>query len=138
MWSTKRWLLLFQYGAGLSDTLTGLSLVAAPGWTLQQMHVSAPPQPMAFAGFIGAFVLSVGISYLLVATRWPLSQANAPRWEVQWILTALIRSAVSLFLLTGIASRRLELAWLMVALYDAGVAALQWAGLARGWLTDVG
>lgn len=133
-----RWLTLFQGAAGLSDTSTGLLLIFAPAWTLRLMGVRWLPQPIEFAGFIGVFVLSVGLTYLLVAVRWPIARQNTVVWEVQWWITALVRTLVAVFLLVEIVSGRMEFAWISVALSDGMLAVIQWIGLARGWLKNVG
>lgn len=130
-----RLLTVYEYVAGLSDTSTGLLLIFVPGWTLKLMRVSSLPQPIEFAGFIGAFVLSVGLTYLFMVMRWPLARGNADLWKAQWSITALIRTLVALFLLLQIARGRMEMAWITVALSDGTLAAVQWVGLALGWLT---
>jgi len=145
MTRTKRLLNIYQIGAGLSDTSTGLLLVAAPAWTLQLMLLHVFPEPLEFARFIGVFVLSVGLTYLVVAAGWPLSRRHAggaavsseAAWKIQWMLTAIIRGLVALFLLFEVAAKRMEPAWLTVALSDGMLAALQALGLSRGWLDHV-
>ncbi len=132
-----RLLTMYEVAAGLSDTSTGLLLIFVPGWTLTLMRLNSLPQPIEFAGFIGAFVLSVGLTYLLTAMCWPLARSNADVWKAQWGITALIRSLVALYLFSQIARGRMELAWIAVALSDGTLACIQWVGLARGWLTDV-
>jgi hypothetical protein len=132
--NTLRWLTLFQYAAGLCDAATGLLLVFAPAFTLRLMHVTTAPQPIDFIGYIGAFVLSVGLSYLWIAVRSPLSAQTCLAWITQWQITALIRSIVALFLIAETAAHRLEPAWVLVALTDGSLAVVQWIGLSRGWL----
>ena len=128
-----RWLPAYQWLAGLCDTATGLLLVFAPAWTLKLMAVQMPPQPMAFASFVGAFVLSVGLAYFYAA-RLPLTLANASRWQAVWFLTALTRTLVAVFLTSQIIIGRMEHAWLAVAFTDGALAAFQWTGLSLGWL----
>lgn len=127
---SKRLLKLYQLLAGLCDTNTGLLLIVVPAWTLHLMGVGAPPLPLAFASFVGAFVLSVGLSYFLVLG----SPDTTSSWKTQWQVTALVRTSVALVLLSEIALGRMELAWIMVAMTDALLAAIQWFGLFRGWL----
>lgn len=131
---SKRLLMLYQYAAGLCDTSTGLLLIFAPVWTLRLMRVTAPPRPIEFAGFVGAFVLSIGLTYLGVVSRGPLSRENENSWMVQWRITALARTLVAIFLFSQIAVGKMEAAWIMVALTDGVLASVQWTGLARGWL----
>jgi hypothetical protein len=128
-----KWILAYQYLAGLSDTSTGLLLVFAPAWTLTLMGIRRLPQPIEFASFVGVFVLGVGMSYLYIA-RLPLTEVNSPRWQTAWALTALIRTLVALFLLAQILAGRMESAWLTVAITDGVLALTQWIGLAKGWL----
>ncbi len=128
MKQTVRWLQLYQLAAGLCDACTGALLIAAPAWTLQRMGISVLPQPLAFARFVGVFVLGVGLSYLW-AMRWPMRA-----WSGQWSTTALIRTGVALLLAVQIASGAMERAWIAVVLTDAALAAMQWLGLSRNWL----
>jgi hypothetical protein len=83
--------------------------------------------------FVGAFVLSVGLAYLCAA-RWPMNSRFAPRWQTVWLLTALSRSLVAIFLTWQIIAGKMETAWLTVALTDGALATVQWIGLKRGWL----
>jgi hypothetical protein len=129
----SRWLQLYQCLAGLCDVTTGVLLVFAPSWTLTLMGVRHIPHPNDFASFIGAFVLSVGISYLYAA-RLPMNAANAPRWQTVWSLTALSRTSVAGFLAWKILTGHLESAWLTVAFTDGLLAVFQWIGLRAGWL----
>ena len=57
-------LLAYQSIIGVSDTLTGALLMVAPAITLSLMHLHAPSETWVFLSFIGAFVLSVGLSCL--------------------------------------------------------------------------
>ena len=129
----RRWLPVYQWLAGSCDTATGLLLMVAPGWTLACMGMQHPPQPIEFAGFIGAFVFSVGAA-CLYAARLPMDAGNAPRWQTVWLLTALTRTMVAAFLAWRMATGQLELAWITVALTDGALALFQWTGLWQGWL----
>jgi hypothetical protein len=128
-----RWLPLYQWLAGSCDTATGLLLMFAPGWTLALMGVRHAPQPVEFAAYIGAFVLSVGIAYFYAAWL-PMDAANAPRWQTVWLLTALSRTLVAGFLTWHMIAGRMEMAWISVALTDGALALFQWVGLSKGWL----
>lgn len=132
--NARKWLTLYEVAAGGSDVSTGILLLFAPMWTLRLLHIAHPPAPIAFAQFIGAFVLSVGLSYLWIAAAWPLGAETAAMWRTQWTLTALTRGCVAAFLLVAIATGGMEPAWGAVAASDGAMAALQWFGLARGWL----
>ena len=124
-------LVAYQWLAGLMDTATGLLLVFAPAFTLRLMGLA--PSGDVFVSFVGVFVLGVGVSYLLLPLFAPHAAA---RGEAQWLVTALIRGLVALFLLAETASGRMEPAWLTVAAADGALAAVQCAGLRRGWVRD--
>lgn len=131
--TSKLMILIYQYLAGLSDTSTGFLLVFAPAWTLTLMGVHHPPVPIEFASFVGVFVLGVGLAYLSI-TRLPLDAAHAQQWQTVWILTALIRSLVAVFLTGKVLAGQMEMAWITVAIADGLLALIQWVGLALGWL----
>ena len=130
----RRWLLLYQYIAGLCDSATGILLLAAPASTLALMGLSVVPQPIVFVGYIGVFVLSVGLTYLWAAMSWPLNNHAHIGWSIQWKISALIRTLVALFVLWQVVSGALEPRWLSVAASDGAFALIQWFGLAQGWL----
>ena len=132
---TRNLLDLYQLAAGLSDTLTGLLLLAAPAWTLHLMHVTQSATPAVFNSFVGAFVLGVGLTYLVILVR--KRQVTPAEWESQWRCTAIIRSCIALFLFAEIATTHMQPAWSLVALSDAALALIQWIGLHRGWLRSV-
>ena len=132
--SLRRWLFLYQYGAGLCDTSTGVLLIAAPAWTLGVMGLRVVPQPVAFVRYIGVFVLSVGLTYLWSAIRWPLMPHAHIAWTAQWKITALFRSLVALFVAWQVASAAIEPRWISVAFSDGAFALIQILGLAKGWL----
>lgn len=129
--------LLFAYQllTGLSDTLTGAMLCAAPAFTLRAMGVHAPADALPYVGYIGAFVLSVGLACLYGARILRLPGAT-DRIETVWFLTALARAAVALYLLPEISIGNLQHAWLSVVLFDGTCAVIQGIGLRRGWLRD--
>jgi hypothetical protein len=130
----RLWLLPYQWVAGLCDTSTGLLLIAAPAWALHIMGLSVIPQPAAFVRYIGVFVLSVGLTYLWAAVKWPLSPRDNIAWSTQWKITALIRTLVALFILWQVATAAIESRWITVAFSDGAFAIIQWIGLRKGWL----
>ena len=134
----RRWLILYQYIAGLCDTGTGLLLILAPAWTLRFMGLTIIPQPVVFVRYIGVFVLSVGLTYLWAVARWPLTSHAHIGWSAQWKITALVRTLVAVFVVWQIASSALEIRWISVALSDGAFAAIQWIGLRKGWLERAG
>lgn len=134
----RHWLVLYQYLAGLCDSVTGLLLIAAPAWTLGLMGLTVIPQPAAFVRYIGVFVLSVGLTYLWSAIFWPLTDHAHLEWQAQWKITALVRTLVALFVLWQVATGAIEGRWITVALSDGTFAVIQWFGLSKGWLQRAG
>jgi hypothetical protein len=128
------YLLGYQLIAGASDTSTGALLIAAPVFTIRMMGISVPYDATPFLSFIGAFVLAVGLSYLygaLLVRR----TGGVPRLEAVWLLTAIIRSSVAIFVLAAVASRTLSPGWLSIAVFDSICVVIQARGLRRGWLS---
>jgi len=128
-----RILLGYQLITGLSDTATGVLLIFAPELTLHLMKLQAAPDALPFLSYVGVFVLSVGLACLYGAslTRHP------ERLEVVWLLTAITRSLVAVFVIIKILSGTLEAGWITVAITDALFASIQAFGLAKGWLRHV-
>ncbi|MGB8260895.1 MAG: hypothetical protein WCE75_11115 [Terracidiphilus sp.] len=132
----RRLLLLYQVCFGLSDTLTGTLLVAAPGFALGLMGLRAPAGAGVFLSYIGAFVLAVGLS-CLYGVALMASGGNRLRLEEVWLLTAIPRACVAAFVLWQVASGGLEGGWLTVAATDGFCVLVQAVGLRRGWLAYV-
>jgi hypothetical protein len=130
------YLLTYQLVAGVSDASTGVLLIAAPVFTIRMMGLAVPTDATPFLSFIGAFVFAVGLSYLygaLLVRR----ASGTDRLEVVWVLTAIIRSSVAIFVLTAVLSGKLAPGWLSVAVFDAICVFIQARGLRRGWLWHV-
>ena len=127
-------LLAYQLLIGASDTATGLLLLAAPALTLHLMRLHPAAAALPYLSYIGAFVFSVGLAcfYGAFLTTRPLYAAQL---EVVWLLTAITRASVSLFVFFNVFTGTLESGWLTVALSDGIIALIQFTGLARGWLT---
>jgi hypothetical protein len=131
---TRRSLLLgYQLLTGLSDALTGALLLVSPEFTLRLMRLHAQPGSLPFLSYIGAFVLSVGVACLYGAYLVPRA-GSAPKLEVVWLLTAITRGLVALFVIYALAIHTLESGWITVALSDGAFALLQAIGLLKGWL----
>lgn len=114
--------------AGASDLATGLLLLAVPALTLRLMRVPAVAyDSLVWLRWIGVFVAGVGALYFY---PW-LTDATgrAVRLRVVFEVTALVRAAVALFVLAAAMTGVLAPAWLPVALFDGGLAALQAAWL---------
>jgi hypothetical protein len=132
----RRILFLYQLLTGLSDGSTGLFLITAPALTLHLMGLHVAADALPFLSYIGAFVLSVGIACLYGAAL-TARPRFAAKLEVVWLLTAITRGIVALFVLTRILDGTLEAGWITVAVSDGIFALVQAVGLAKGWITDV-
>lgn len=132
----RRILLGYQFITGLSDTSTGVLLVFAPAFTLRLMKLHSVPSTLPFLSYVGVFVLSVGLACLYGAML-ATPPVRAEKLEVVWLLTAVTRALVALFVLSQIFSGTLESGWVTVAITDALFASVQAIGLAKGWLRHV-
>ena len=130
------YLLAYQLIAGASDTFTGMLLLAAPIFTTRMMGLSVPHDATPFLSFIGAFVLAVGLSYLYGALLVRRTRV-VPRLEAVWLLTAIIRSSVAIFVLAAVLNGTLAAGWLFIAIFDGICVLIQARGLRRGWLSHV-
>ncbi|HUY95703.1 MAG TPA: hypothetical protein VMU71_10405 [Terracidiphilus sp.] len=123
----------YQWATGAADLCTGALLYIAPALTLRMMGLHAPEDAAPYVSYIGAFVLSVGLSCIYGA--WLLQRdATSERLETVWLLTAFARSAVAIYVIKGVLAGELEAPWMMVAAFDGVCAAVQGIGLRRGWL----
>lgn len=132
----RQLLVLYQMLTGGSDTATGLLLLAAPAFTLRLMRLHAPTDDATvYLSYMGAFVLSVGLVCLYGA--WLAMRADTnEKLQVVWLLTAITRGVVAVFVAVKVFNGALETGWITVALSDGFYATLQLVGLARGWLND--
>lgn len=126
-------LLGYQWMTGAAEAGAGVLLYLAPALTLRMMGMSAPTDARPYVSYIGAFVLSVGLSCIYGA--WLLQQEATPeRLETVWLLTAFVRSAVAIYVIKSVLTGELETPWLVVAAFDGVCAAVQGVGLRRRWL----
>lgn len=130
-------LLGYQILTGLSDSLTGILLIFAPALTLHLMQVKAPNDALVYVSYIGAFVLSTGVACLYGASLVTPTHISI-KLEVVWLLTAITRGLIALFVLVHIFSGSLEVAWASVAASDGFFSLLQLFGLTKGWLRSAG
>ena len=128
-------LLTYQLVAGFSDTSTGALLIMAPLFTIRMMGLAVPQDATPFLSFIGAFVLAVGLSYLYGALLVRRTR-GAAHLEAVWLLTAIIRSSVALFVLGAVINGSLAPGWLSIAIFDGICVLIQARGLRMGWLTN--
>ncbi|MGA8087803.1 MAG: hypothetical protein WCA10_10875 [Terracidiphilus sp.] len=130
------YLLAYQLITGVSDASTGALLIAAPVFTVRMMGLSVPRDAAPFLSFIGAFVLAVGLSYLYGAMLIHRT-GGVPRLEAVWLLTAIIRSSVAIFVVAAVLNGTLALGWITIAIFDGICVCIQARGLRRGWLSHV-
>ena len=125
----------YQWITGAADTLTGILLYVAPDFTLRMMGVHAPADAMPYVGYIGAFVLSVGLAcvYGALLVR---ACACVERIETVWILTGFTRAAVAVYVLQAVVTGKLAAGWMSVVLFDGACVLVQGIGLRRKWLKD--
>ena len=129
-------LLAYQLMTGASDIGTGALLEVAPGMTLDLMKLGEPQGDPVYLSYIGAFVFAVGLCCLygfLLVLRGDEKQQLA----TVWLLTALLRASVAVFVLERILVGSLPLAWITVAAFDGACVLVQGFGLRKGWVTHV-
>lgn len=106
--------------AGLMDFTTGLGLVLWPRFVLACLFVPTPgAEAEVYVRFIGAFVASVGASYL-----WALRRPSE-RLRVVFGATMLPRGFVGSFTAVAVLTGALAPAWLIVSATDLGLVAAQ-------------
>ncbi|MGA2278199.1 MAG: hypothetical protein ABSG00_11385 [Terracidiphilus sp.] len=126
----------YQLLIGLSDTMTGALLIVAPAFTLRLMRLHASADALPFLSFIGAFVLSVGLACFYGALV-TIRRGTPSKVEVVWLLTAITRASVAIFVGEQILTHELEAGWLSVTVSDGACVLIQAIGLRKGWLANV-
>jgi hypothetical protein len=126
----------YQLLIGLSDTMTGALLIVAPAFTVRLMRLHASADALPFLSFIGAFVLSVGLACLYGALV-TIRRGTPSNVEVVWLLTAITRASVAIFVGEQILTHELEAGWLSVTVSDGACVLIQAIGLRKGWLANV-
>jgi hypothetical protein len=126
-------LLVYQILITLSDSVTGLLLLVAPAYALRLMGVSAPVDALVFISWIGAFVFAVGLSCAWGAWVMVFCPCQG-RLETVWLLTAIVRAGVAIFVLQHVITGMLGPGWLTVAFVDGLCVLVQGVGLRKGWL----
>lgn len=124
MKNMKRWVYIMMLLAGLMDATTGTLLLAAPMWTLNLMGITTLPLEPLFQRWIGAFVCSVGCSYLFQFLL-PAGPARDQRSVGILTMATIVRVFIAVFSGVAIATGALEPAWLSVTFTDATLAILQ-------------
>jgi len=128
-------LIAYQLFTGFSDLGTGVFLCIAPLFTLRLLGLHLPRESAPLVAYIGAFVLSTGLA-CLYGVQPLINRDAAERMETVWLLTALTRSAVAVYIAKGILTGDLEAGWAIVAAFDGICTVIQAAGLRLGWLRN--
>jgi hypothetical protein len=129
-------LLGYQLLIAFSDTSTGALLMIAPEFTLRLMGLRAPSDSLIFVSFIGAFVMSVGFACFYGAFL-VYGGGCRTKLEIVWLVTALTRASVAIFVMGQLLACTLDAGWLTVAAADGACVLIQAIGLRRGWLASV-
>ncbi len=121
----------FSLAVGLLDGCTGLALIVAPRLTVGLFGVSDPPSDTVFLRFVGVFVAAVGAAYLL---PFLLDRGHRlGRLRTIFEITALLRTAVALFIGGSLLSGGLSLPWITVMATDWLLAIAQLGWLRQLW-----
>src|ERR1035441_10115940 len=126
----------YQSLIGFSDTFTGVLLIVAPEFTLRLMGLHVPSDALPFLSYIGAFVFSVGLCCLYGA-QLMVKRGSPCKMEAVWLLTAITRASVAIFVIAQVMAHSLEVGWLSVAISDGACVLIQAVGLRKGWLGNV-
>lgn len=123
----KKFVVGWSVVVGSMDSLTGLLLVVAPAFVLSLLGIAPPSaDALVFLSWIGVFVVGVGLSYALAL-------GDRRRGKAVWMVTALVRTLVAMFVAWRIDDGSLPPAWAAVALTDLVVAVVQAAVIRAGW-----
>ena len=123
----KKFLMGWSIGVGAMDGLTGLLLVVVPGLVLKLIGVvPVSADALVYLSWMGVFVGGVGLSYAIAVGDWRMGKAV-------WMVTALVRVLVAVFVAWRIVDGSLAGAWVTVALTDLVVAVVQMAVVRAGW-----
>lgn len=133
---TRSLLITYQWLTGISDTVTGILLCVAPMFALQSMRLSAPADATAYVSYIGAFVFSIGLAGICGAALMH-RHAPVPALEMVWMLTALTRASVAVFVTKAVLTGQLDSMWISIAAFDGLCVLIQATGLRMRWLKDV-
>jgi hypothetical protein len=114
----------FQLVAGGCDAVTGALLLVSPVFTLRLMGVHQTIAEPVLISFIGVFVFSIGLSYLLFSTP-PRNSNQVAAVRAAWLITGIIRLCVATFVAGACFAGRLEPAWLTITIVDFSLAVIQ-------------
>jgi len=118
------WASVYCVLAGLCDGITGLLLWVAPAATLKLMGVATTPTEPVYMQWIGAFVFSIGTSYLLpFLRRDPVARARALAGMLA--VTTWVRVIIAVFSTVSITTGSLDGSWWSVPMTDVTFAVIQ-------------
>ena len=126
-------LLAYQLITGASDAFTGALLMIVPGMTLALMKLPAPKDDLVYLSYIGSFVFAVGLCGLY-GFRLVLRGDRKKQLGTVWLLTALMRASVAVFVFQQVVAGTLAPGWIMVAGFDGCCVVIQAVGLRRRWV----
>ncbi len=129
----RKLLFTYQLLTGSSDTLTGALLIVAPAAVLQLMRVPAPSAGLVFVAYTGVFVFAVGLCCLYGALLVYRGDSKRQLATV-WLLTALMRTSVAVFVTQRVLAATLTPGWLPVAAFDGACVVIQAIGLRKNWM----
>ena len=118
----------WSVAVGSMDALTGFLLIVAPASVLGLLKIETPSaDALVYLSWIGVFVMSVGLSYALALGK------HRGSGEAVWAFTSIVRMLVAAFLTAKVVGHSLESGWILVAVSDATVAAVQIVILRKRW-----
>ncbi|MCB0322553.1 MAG: hypothetical protein KDD69_03235 [Bdellovibrionales bacterium] len=115
----------YSIAAGLCDAATGILLLFAPSFTLSLMGIDRFPSEPVYLQYIGAFVLSVGVSYFLPFLLTQDAKERRLAIEIVWSATAIVRLVVASFVTLQLLRGNLVGGWSLVACTDGLLGVLQ-------------
>ncbi|MCX6880686.1 MAG: hypothetical protein NTW21_43800 [Verrucomicrobia bacterium] len=123
----KKFVVGWSIAVGLMDVLTGVLLMADPALVLSTLGMAPlSSDALVFLSWVGVFVTGVGLSYAMALT-------DRRRGRTVWMVTALMRALVAVFVAWRVADGSLVPMWAAVALTDAVVTVVQVGVLRSGW-----
>lgn len=111
--------------AFLADGITGVLLILCPSFVFKLLGVSEVVSDDIFVRYIGAFVLSTGLCYLIpFFSSWTGINFTLCTRAI-YCSTAVVRFCIGMFVVTGILFGSLSLNWIIVACSDLSLCILQ-------------